>query len=107
MVGTGTGDPGALTLKALRALNQADLLLCGADVSAAVLSLARRDATRQPLPDDPAAHLALLCEQARAGQRVVSLLPGDAFRHPPYATLAAKLAGAGIACDVIPGVALY
>ncbi|WP_045728399.1 NAD(P)-dependent oxidoreductase [Xanthomonas sp. GPE 39] len=107
LVGTGTGDPGALTLKALRALNQADLLLCGTDVSAAVLSLARRDATRQPLPGDPAAHLTLLCEQARAGQRVVSLLPGDAFRQPPHATLAAELTAAGIACDVIPGVALH
>jgi len=106
LVGTGNGDPGALTLKALRALNQADLLLCGAEVGAAVLSLARRDASRQPLPDDPAAHLALLCAQAQAGQRVVSLLPGDAFRQPPHAALAARLAATGIACEVVPGVAL-
>ncbi|KAB7776430.1 NAD(P)-dependent oxidoreductase [Xanthomonas sp. LMG 12459] len=104
LVGTGNGDPGALTLKALRALNQADLLLVGAQVSAAVLSLARRDASRQPLPDDPAAHLALLIEQAQAGQRVVSLLPGDAFRQAPHVALAAHLAAAGIACEVVPGV---
>lgn len=106
LVGTGNGDPGALTLKALRALNQADLLLCGAQVSAAVLSLARRDASRQPLPETAEAHLALLCAQARAGQRVVSLLPGDAFRQPPHAALATHLAAAGIACEVVPGVAL-
>ncbi|MBB6367455.1 precorrin-2 dehydrogenase/sirohydrochlorin ferrochelatase [Xanthomonas sacchari] len=105
LVGTGNGDPGALTLKALRALNQADLLLCGAQVSAAVLSLARRDASRQPLPGDPAAHLALLIEQTQAGQRVVSLLPGDAFRQPPHAALAMQLSAAGIACEVVPGVA--
>ncbi|WP_371183914.1 NAD(P)-dependent oxidoreductase [Xanthomonas sacchari] len=105
LVGTGNGDPGALTLKALRALNQADLLLCGAQVSAAVLSLARRDASRQPLPDDPAAHLALLIEQTQAGQRVVSLLPGDAFRQPPHAALAAQLAATGVACEVVAGVA--
>jgi siroheme synthase-like protein len=106
LVGTGNGDPGALTLKALRALNQADLLLCDPAVDAAVLGLARRDATRQPLPADPAAHLALLIEQVQAGQRVVSLKPGDAFRQPPHAPLAAQLAAAGIACDVVAGVAL-
>lgn len=104
LVGTGNGDPGALTLKALRALNQADLLLCDPQVSDAVLGLARRDATRRPLPADAAAHLALLLEQAQAGQRVVSLKPGDAFRRAPHDRLAPQLAAAGIACDVVAGV---
>ena len=42
--------------------------------------------------------------QAQAGERVVGLKPGDAFRQAPHAQLATQLAAAGIACDVVAGV---
>src|SRR5260221_163151 len=46
LVGAGPGDPGLLTLNALRALNEADVILHDRLVSDAVLELARRDAER-------------------------------------------------------------
>lgn len=104
LVGTGTGDPGLLTLKALRALNQADLLVCDAAVGDAVLTLARRDATRMPMPVDEDARRALLIQHANAGQRVVCLKPGNAFQRAPDDRLPRELMALGIACEVIPGV---
>ena len=46
LVGAGPGDPGLLTLNALRALQEADVILHDRLVSDEVLKLARRDATR-------------------------------------------------------------
>ena len=48
LVGAGPGDPGLLTLNALRALQQADVILHDRLVSEDVLSLARRDASEFP-----------------------------------------------------------
>lgn len=104
LVGAGNGDPGLLTLKALRALNQADLLVCDAAIGAAVLALARRDATRVPMPTDEEARRALLIQHASAGQRVVCLKPGNAFQRAPDNRLPRELMAQGIACEVIPGV---
>lgn len=105
LVGTGNGDPGQLTLNALRALNQADLLVVDDAVAPAVLVLARRDATRVSMPDDDEARLALLVQHAGNGQRVVCLKPGNAFQLPPDMYLADELALRRIACEVIAGVA--
>jgi precorrin-2 dehydrogenase/sirohydrochlorin ferrochelatase len=104
LVGAGTGDPGLLTLKALRALNQADLLVCDAAVSEAVLTLARRDAARMPMPVDEEALRDLLIRHVNAGQRVVCLKPGNAFQRAPHDRLSRELVAQGIACEVIPGV---
>ena len=49
LVGAGPGDPGLLTLNALRALQEADVILHDRLVSDEVLSLARRDAAREPV----------------------------------------------------------
>jgi precorrin-2 dehydrogenase/sirohydrochlorin ferrochelatase len=106
LVGTGNGDPGLLTLKALRALNQADLLVCDAQVAPAVLALARRDAERAPMPTDAVQTLALLVRHANHGRRVVVLKPGDAFRMPPDDRLSQELIAQGVACEVIAGVVL-
>ena len=46
LVGAGPGDPGLLTLRALRALNDADVILHDRLISDEVLALARRDAER-------------------------------------------------------------
>ncbi|MFT3756573.1 MAG: NAD(P)-dependent oxidoreductase [Pseudoxanthomonas sp.] len=53
LVGCGNGDPGLLTLKALRQLNLADLILAADDVPPAILAMARRDAETKPLPASP------------------------------------------------------
>jgi precorrin-2 dehydrogenase/sirohydrochlorin ferrochelatase len=106
LVGAGSGDPGLLTLKALRALNQVDLLVCDADVAPAVLALARRDADRVQMPADAAQTLALLIGHANSGQRVVVLKPGDAFRMSPDDQLSRRLGALGIVCEVVAGVGL-
>jgi precorrin-2 dehydrogenase/sirohydrochlorin ferrochelatase len=106
LVGAGNGDPGQLTLKALRALNQADLLVCDATLGPAVLALARRDANRLPMPDDDEARLALLVHHASTGQRVVCVKPGNAFLHAPDQRLAHALAERGVACEVVAGIDL-
>jgi len=105
LVGVGTGDPGLVTLKALRALNQADLLVCDANVPAAIVALARRDAERAPLPAGDEALLAVLLHHAQRGACVVCLKPGNAFQSAGGEWLAGQLAAHGIVCDVIPGVA--
>lgn len=66
------GDPERATLRAVRLLQQADLVLHDADLPAAVLDLVRRDAHREPVTtaDGVAERLA---ESARAGRRVAWL----------------------------------
>ncbi len=104
LVDVGNGDPGLVTLKALRALNRADLLVCDAQSHPAIVALARRDASRLPLPNDDDALLGLLMERAQSGQCVVCLKPGNAFQSATGDTLAQHLSLQGIACEVIPGV---
>ncbi len=104
LLDSGNGDPGLVTLKALRALNQADLLLCDDALAPAILALARRDATRLPMPTDAETLFAALVRHANDGQRVVCLKPGNAFQHAVGDLIAQRLSRQGIACDVIPGV---
>lgn len=85
LVGAGPGDPGLLTLKALRALQEADVILHDRLVGPGILDLARRDAERidvgKRVGEDHAATQArihaLLLQHARKGQRVVRLQGGD------------------------------
>ena len=76
LVGAGPGDPGLVTLNALRAMNEADVILHDRLVSAEVLRLARRDATRIEVGKSASGHSmlqeeihALMLEHARAGRR--------------------------------------
>jgi uroporphyrin-III C-methyltransferase/precorrin-2 dehydrogenase/sirohydrochlorin ferrochelatase len=86
LVGAGPGDPELLTLKALRALQDADVILHDRLVPAAVLDLARRDADRICV-GKAAGNIGstqeeintLLIEHARQGRRVVRLKGGDPF----------------------------
>lgn len=105
LVGTGPGDPGQLTLAALRAMNLADVLLVDPGVAAAVLALARKDAPREPAPEDPAACMSALAGHVHAGRHAVWLRPGDGFRHPPFDRVAAELLRLPQPCEIHAGIA--
>ncbi|MBO1113342.1 siroheme synthase CysG [Bordetella petrii] len=112
LVGAGPGDPGLLTLKALRALNEADVILYDRLVSPAVLALARRDADRVavgklPGEDHDATQArihALLVEHARAGRRVVRLKGGDAFIFGRGGEELEYLRAHQVRYEVVPGI---
>lgn len=112
LVGAGPGDPGLLTLKALRALNEADVILHDRLVSPDVLALARRDAECIPvgkrLGEDHNATQsrihALLVEHARAGRRVVRLKGGDAFIFGRGGEELEHLRAHGVDYEVVPGI---
>lgn len=101
LVGAGPGAADLLTLRALRLMGEADVILHDAGVSPAVLEMARRDAERIAIGDaaPPSDITALLRHLAQAGRRVVLLTGGDPARG------AAPLQAAGIAHEVVPGVA--
>lgn len=105
LVGTGPGDPAQLTLAALRAMNLADVLLVDPGVDAAVLALARKDAPREPAPEDPDAGVPVLTGHVRAGRHVVWLKPGDGFRRPPFDRMAAGLLHLAQPCEIHTGIA--
>ena len=86
IVGAGPGDPELLTLKALRVLQDADVIIHDRLVPEAVLARARRDAKRlyvgkargdHSVPQDQIE--ALMVAEAKAGHRVVRLKGGDPF----------------------------
>jgi uroporphyrin-III C-methyltransferase/precorrin-2 dehydrogenase/sirohydrochlorin ferrochelatase len=112
LVGAGPGDPGLLTLKALRALNEADIILHDRLISAEILSLARRDAERvdvgKRLGEDHAATQArihaLMAEHARRGRRVVRLKGGDAFIFGRGGEELQYLRANAVPYEVVPGV---
>ncbi|MCX7565224.1 siroheme synthase CysG [Sulfitobacter sp. F26169L] len=84
-VGGGPGDPELLTLKARRALDEADVVIYDRLITPEILELARREATMIDVgkegfgPHTPQQHInALLVEHAQAGAQVVRLKSGDA-----------------------------
>ncbi|PIV33704.1 MAG: uroporphyrinogen-III C-methyltransferase [Lysobacterales bacterium CG02_land_8_20_14_3_00_62_12] len=111
LVGAGPGDPGLLTLRALRVLNEADVILHDHLVSAEVLALARRDAQFIDVGKPAGGHgvsqdqiHAWLIEHAAHGARVVRLKGGDPFVFGRGGEELQALKAAGIAYEVVPGV---
>ncbi len=111
LLGAGPGDPGLLTLRGLRALNEADVILHDRLVSADVLALARRDAERIEVAKQAGNHHttqsqihALMLEHAAAGRRVVRLKGGDPFVFGRGGEELEFLRGHGIPYEVVPGI---
>jgi uroporphyrin-III C-methyltransferase/precorrin-2 dehydrogenase/sirohydrochlorin ferrochelatase len=111
LVGAGPGAADLLTLRALRLLGEADVVVHDELVPAAVLDLARRDAGRVSVgeggadPALPQAEIhALLVRLARQGRKVVRLTGDDPSVSGHGGAEAAALAVAGIAVEVVPGI---
>jgi len=111
IVGAGPGDPELLTLKALRLLQSADVILYDRLVSDAVLALARRDAVRLYVGKAKAAHAVpqgeienRLIGFARAGKIVVRLKGGDPFVFGRGGEELEAVRAAGVAVHVTPGI---
>ncbi len=111
LVGAGPGDPDLLTIKALRALQDADVIFYDDLVSAEVLDRARRDAAlvsvgrrvgKPGIGQDAVNRL--LIEAARKGQRAVRLKGGDPFIFGRGGEEVAALRDAGVPYAVIPGI---
>ncbi|HEX9362056.1 MAG TPA: siroheme synthase CysG [Bradyrhizobium sp.] len=111
LVGAGPGDPDLLTVKALRALQDADVIFYDELVSPEILDRARRDASRVPVGrrvGKPGigqdAINRLMIEAARSGQRVVRLKGGDPFVFGRGGEEVEALREAGVAYSVVPGI---
>jgi uroporphyrin-III C-methyltransferase/precorrin-2 dehydrogenase/sirohydrochlorin ferrochelatase len=111
LVGAGPGDPDLLTIKALRALQDADVIFYDELVSPEVLDRARRDAARVPVGrrvGKPGigqdAINRLLIEAAQSGRRAVRLKGGDPFVFGRGGEEVEALRDAGVAYSVIPGI---
>jgi uroporphyrin-III C-methyltransferase/precorrin-2 dehydrogenase/sirohydrochlorin ferrochelatase len=110
LVGAGPGDPELLTLKAVRRLAEADLVLYDALVSTETLAFASR--ARRCFVGKRAGGPAISQEEinrrmiraAHSGQRVVRLKCGDPFVFGRGGEEALALAAAGILCEVVPGI---
>jgi uroporphyrin-III C-methyltransferase/precorrin-2 dehydrogenase/sirohydrochlorin ferrochelatase len=111
LVGAGPGDPDLLTIKALRALQDADIIFYDELVSPEILDRARRDAARVPVGrrvGKPGigqdAINRLLIEAAQSGGRAVRLKGGDPFVFGRGGEEVEALREAGVAYSVIPGI---
>jgi len=111
LVGAGPGDAELLTLKAVRALQAADIILYDDLVSDEVLELARREAKRMLVGKRGGREScrqedinALMVKLARQGRHVVRLKSGDPMIFGRAGEEIEQLERAGIPCVVVPGI---
>jgi uroporphyrinogen III methyltransferase / synthase len=111
LVGAGPGDPGLLTVRASRCLEEAEVIVYDRLVNPALLDLAPPDTLRIFAGKRAGAHClpqaainALLVHHAEAGRFVVRLKSGDPFVFGRGGEEALALAQAGIAFEIVPGI---
>lgn len=111
LVGAGPGDPDLLTVRALRAIESADVILHDRLISAEILDLAPRSARMIAVgkegfgPSVPQEVTnALMIDHARAGARVVRLKSGDPGIFGRLEDEVSALDSAGIAYTIVPGI---
>jgi uroporphyrin-III C-methyltransferase/precorrin-2 dehydrogenase/sirohydrochlorin ferrochelatase len=114
LVGAGPGDPELLTLRAVRALQSADVILFDQNIPAGILDFARREArkllVRPSGSGDAVASKqteieAMMIALAKAGRRVVRLTRGDPINATGIEAEIAACSAASIAVEVVPGIA--
>ncbi|WP_230659586.1 siroheme synthase CysG [Psychrobacter sp. I-STPA10] len=111
VVGTGPGDAELLTFKALRLMQQADIVYYDALVSPQILDLCRRDADKVYVGKKRSEHAVaqqdlnqLLVDNAKKGKRVVRLKGGDPFVFGRGGEEIQALQAAGIPYQIVPGI---
>jgi len=114
LVGAGPGDPDLLTIKAHRALQQADVILYDRLVSRDVIALARRDAELIFVGKWQGSHGVgqegihkIMAYQALAGRRVVRLKGGDPTLFARTAEELAALRRENIHVEIVPGISAF
>ncbi len=111
LVGAGPGDPGLLTIKARKCLQQAEVVVYDYLANPAFLDFTREGAELVYVGKKAGAHTLsqdeinrLIVDLARKGKRVVRLKGGDPFIFGRGGEEAEELAAAGIPFEVVPGV---